>query len=253
MTAALVLYQFAFSHYNEKVRWTLDWKGLSCERRSLLPGLHERTIRRFTGGSTQTPLLRDGERAIAGSAAIVAHLEAGHPEPPLFPEDPERRRRAEAWVEWLDEEVGPAVRLALFHELLADPAYAGRMFTTGQGALRGASYRLLFPRLVPMLRRRMGIDAESAAAARQVVEEALARVDAATRGSGYLVGDRFGVADLSAASLLFPLLFPPQLGFALPAGPSPVLDAWTARWRDRPGAAWVLEMWAKHRQSEMQT
>jgi glutathione S-transferase len=80
-----------------------------------------------------------------------------------------------------------------------------------------------------------------------VVEEGLARVDEASRATGYLVGDRFGIADLTAGALFFPLYFPPQLDFALPAGPSPALDAWRARWRDRPGSGYVLGLWEKHR------
>jgi glutathione S-transferase len=243
----IVLYQFAFSHYNEKVRWALDYKGLPSRRVSLLPGFHESRIRRLSGGPTTTPLLRDGERVVSGSAAIVAHLESRAPAPPLFPSDPGRRREAGEWVRWLDEEIGPAVRLAVFHDLLADPALAGRLFTTGQPALKGALYRALFPRLVPMLRQRMGIDEESAASARETVAAGLRRLEEASRPGGYLVGARFGVADLTAGSLFFPLFFPPQLGFELPKGPSPALEGWLARWRDHPGAETVRALWQEHR------
>lgn len=243
----LVLYQFAFSHYNEKVRWALDWKGLPSRRRGLLPGLHERTTRRLSGGPTTTPLLVDAGRAVSGSADILEHLETRWPSPPLFPADAEARRRAGDWVRWLDDEIGPAVRLALFHELLAEPGTASRIFTTGQPALKGALYRRLFPRLVPMLRRRMSIDADSAAAARETIAAGLRRVDEASRATGYLVEGRFGVADLTAGALFFPLFFPRELAFALPPGPSPALDAWRARWRDRPGAGWVQGLWSKHR------
>jgi hypothetical protein len=31
-----VLWQFRLSHYNEKARWALDYKGIPHERRSLL-------------------------------------------------------------------------------------------------------------------------------------------------------------------------------------------------------------------------
>ncbi len=241
-----VLYQFAFSHFNEKARWALDYKGLPREERNLLPGLHERTIRRLTGMTT-TPVLCEGGEALRESAEIVAHLEARHPDPPLFPADPEERREAEAWVRWLDEEIGPAVRLALFHELLAEPGFASRIFTTGQRGLKPALYRRLFPRLVPMLRERMDIHDASAAAARELVDAGLSRVAQAARATGYLVGDRFGVADLTAGSLFFPLVFPPQLAFELPPVESPALEAWRARWRDHPGAAWLQDLWEKHR------
>jgi glutathione S-transferase len=39
MMAVPVLWQFAFSHFNEKVRWALDWKGIPHVRRSLPPAV----------------------------------------------------------------------------------------------------------------------------------------------------------------------------------------------------------------------
>lgn len=243
----LVLYQFAFSHYNEKVRWALDFKGLPREDRPLLPGFHARSVARRSGGPTSTPLLLDGQRAVSGSAAILEHLEARKPSPALFPEGPAEREEAARWVAWLDDEVGPAVRLALFHELLADTAYASRIFTTGQPAWKGALYRALFPRMVPMLRERMSITEEHAAEARETIARALERVAQASAASGHLVGDRFGVADLTAGALLFPLYFPAQLGFELPAGRSASMEGWLARWRGSPGEAWVRALWRKYR------
>ena len=98
-----------------------------------------------------------------------------------------------------------------------------------------------------MLRRRMGIHEESAAAARSAIQAALERVAEASRGTGYLVGGRFGAADLTAACLLFPLFFPPQLPFELPRQESRVFEAWRTRWQRAPGADYVLGIWSKHR------
>ncbi|MCA9686256.1 MAG: glutathione S-transferase N-terminal domain-containing protein, partial [Myxococcales bacterium] len=46
---SLELVQFAFSHYNEKARWALDYKGLAHRRRSLLPGPHVPVVKLLTG------------------------------------------------------------------------------------------------------------------------------------------------------------------------------------------------------------
>ena len=36
----LRLYTFQVSHFAEKARWALDWKGVEYEERRLLPGPH---------------------------------------------------------------------------------------------------------------------------------------------------------------------------------------------------------------------
>ena len=57
----VVLHQFAYSHYNEKVRWALDYKKLPHDRINYLPGPHMGAIKKMTG-QTSTPVLEiDGE------------------------------------------------------------------------------------------------------------------------------------------------------------------------------------------------
>ena len=46
--AGITLYQFPASHYNEKVRWALDLKGVPHDRVSLLPGPHAPRMKRLT-------------------------------------------------------------------------------------------------------------------------------------------------------------------------------------------------------------
>ena len=65
----LELLQFPHSHYNEKVRWTLAYKGLPYHRRDLLPGPHAPTILWLTR-QTQTPVMRFDGEVVAGSARI---------------------------------------------------------------------------------------------------------------------------------------------------------------------------------------
>ena len=74
----LVLHMFPASHYNEKARWALDWKGLPHRRVPYLPGPHAPQIQRLTG-QTATPVLVTNGRAIAGSAQIIDALESAYP------------------------------------------------------------------------------------------------------------------------------------------------------------------------------
>ena len=61
----LELHQFPFSHYNEKARWALDWKGVPHVRRSYLPGPHMLPVYRLSG-QRSVPVLRAGTEVIPG-------------------------------------------------------------------------------------------------------------------------------------------------------------------------------------------
>ena len=246
-TSEIVLYQFAFSHFNEKARWALDYKGLPSRRESLLPGLHARATGKAVAGAGQTPVLTIDGEGIAGSSDIVRALDERFPDPRLVPADAAEKESANAWVLWLDDVVGPAVRLALFHELFDDLDYAGKVFTTGHAGWKPALYRRMMPRLTPVLRKKMEINSETASAARTTIAEALERIAKAVDATGYLVGDRFTIADLTAASLCMPLYFPQKIPFAMPAQESPVLDAWLAKWAGHPAERYVRDMWDRHR------
>ena len=136
------LYQFTASHFNEKARWALDWKGVPYARRSLLPGPHIRTIRSLTGGH-EVPVLRDGDAVIPGSAQIIDHLEQTRVERPLYPEEPAERERALAIQKDFDEQVGPAVRLAFFFDNL-DGQYAAAAFGSESSVTARLAYRAAF-------------------------------------------------------------------------------------------------------------
>ena len=65
---ALKLYQFAISHYCEKIRWALDYKGLNHVTVSLLPGQHVKTVRKLTGKASSVPVLDHDGQIVQGSA-----------------------------------------------------------------------------------------------------------------------------------------------------------------------------------------
>jgi glutathione S-transferase len=239
------LFQFFRSHFNEKARWALDFKRIPHVRHTLLPGPHRFTVTRLSG-QPQVPVLRHGEAVIAGSDRIIDHLERHQPEPSLYPKDAEDRRRALAIQSEFDEEVGPAIRRAVFAELMADPGYFASTFTDDRSLATRAIYRLLLPVTKAIMSRDLGITPEAIEPARSVTRAALDRVAAEAGPEGYLVGSEFSVADLTAASLLMPAVQPPQ-GPLFPEPRAKVLEAWLARWEAHPGGAWVREMYARHR------
>ena len=156
-----VLWQLELSHYNEKVRWALDYKRVPHIRRSLLPGLHTLKAKRLTGDTSTTPVLTLDGRSIGDSTRIIASIEERWPQPPLYPEDAARRRRALELEEFFDEELGPHIRRAAYQELLPHPELVVPLFTHGQPLPARILLRAGFTMLRVGMRRTFEINAET--------------------------------------------------------------------------------------------
>lgn len=241
------LWHIPISHYAEKVRWALGYKGVEHVRHAPPPPAHMAIAAALTRGRSITiPVLTLDGRNIGDSTAILAALEERYPEPPLYPADPAERARALELEEFFDEELGPYVRQATFNQLRSDP----EAFRSVAEAGSPPALRRLGPALGAYARaytavRWKAADDDAAVRSRAKVDAALDRLEAELDGGDYLVGGRFTVADLTAASLFYPV--------ALPAGGPlkrdlvpPSLDP-RAVFGDRPGLAWVEEMYRRHR------
>jgi glutathione S-transferase len=239
------LHHFRLSHYNEKARWALDYKAVPHRRRAYLPGLHMAPLF-LLSGQRQVPVLRDGDATVVGSAAIVDHLERTRPDPPLYPSEPTARAAALAIQTRFDDQVGAPARAAFFFNALKDPRPLASAYAHGPGPAL-TFYRAIFPGVAQIMRRGLRLTPENEALGLRRLEEALDFV--ATRGGadGYLVGDRFSIADLAAAAILSPSVLPPEFPYLPPQPYAPAIEQWLARWRDHPGAAWVRAIYRRHR------
>lgn len=241
-----VLYQFRVSHFVEKVRWTLDLKGIAHERRTVMAGQHI-PVMFLVSGQRMVPALRlDGEMLV-GSAHIIEALESRVPEPRLLPDTDQARAEAAALISWLDNRVGPDIRRALYFEILPHPTWVSRLFSAGRPAWVQRLYSVAFRGVVPVMRRMMRIYPAESARSLARLDEALDRIATLTAATGYLVGDRFTVADLTAASLLYPLVLPAEYPYPVPQPMPEAVHRWLARRADHPAAAWVREIYRRHR------
>jgi glutathione S-transferase len=111
------LYQFPFSHYCEKIRWALDYKGIAHRTINLLPGFHLRQIASFAP-KTCLPVLRDGAIVVQDSSAIIDYLDRRFTNPALTPSEPKAAREALEWEEYVDEQIGVNIRLWFYHHIL---------------------------------------------------------------------------------------------------------------------------------------
>ena len=244
------LIQLDISHYSEKVRWALDYKQIPHVRRSPLPGTHIPIAFALTRGESITlPLLQMDGRTIADSTAILAAIEERYPDPPLYPADPQLRRRALELEDFFDEELGPHARLLPFHELTNEPAMFAEVAAAAVPGPLGHAKGLVgfYARTYTGLR--FGVRDEAAAAtAREKIVAALDRLDAELADGGeFLVGESFSVADLAAASLFYPVVGPDQGPLPVDTPTPPALESFRDEIRDRPGYRWVEETFRRHR------
>lgn len=243
----VVLWQLAYSHFNEKARWALEYKGIAHERRDLLPGLHIPKMLWMTRQKKLPVLEIDGER-ICDSTAIIAALEERHPDrPSLYPTDPAGLARALELEDYLDEELGPHIRRAWFYEMLQHPDYAARAITFNESERTQRAYRRRFWLLAWAMRRDMRISARRAAKSWDATAAVLDRVAGEIGDRGFLVGDGFSVADLTACALMAPVLpagcCPLAPGVEMPAE----LESFRARVADHPAVRWAAGIIEQYR------
>jgi glutathione S-transferase len=242
-----LLWHIPVSHFNEKVRWTLDYKGIAHHRQVLGPDYLIRCAH-ATGQGKMPVLWLDGQ-PIGDSTRIIAVLEQRFPEPALYPQDAAARQRALEWEDDLDETLGPALRAAVVTPLFRhDPELGLRLLTTGMPD----NYRKLRPlvRLFPAYYRlRHHIKEANLEADRAAVAAALDRVEAGRQGRAYLVGDVFSVADLTAAALLSPLLQPPEIQYPLQVEWPSYLSDYRAALLQHPAVRWASGIYRLHRGS----
>jgi glutathione S-transferase len=241
------LWHIPISHYSEKVRWALAHKGVEHDRRAPIPGYHMAVALALTRGRHYTfPVIELDGRRIGDSTTIISALERRHPELPLYPADEAERHRALELEDWFDEQLGPYVRRFAFHSIRDDrEQFADLASRQVPAPLR--RYRRV---TVAYGRAFTGVrfGAASERRADQALEKVLAALDHLESELGdneYLVGERFTVADLTAAALFFPLVLPPEgpVQLELPPAVANVREPL----QDRRGFRWVQEMFRRHR------
>jgi glutathione S-transferase len=238
---APILWQYSFSNYNEKVRWALDYKSVPHRRRSLFPGGPRSLM--FSRNGTLPVMDLDGER-IVDSTRIIEALERRHPDPPLYPSDPDERSRALELEDFFDEHAGHDLRRIAFWDARDAPGWIADFMATDQPPAKRTALRAMLPGVRLVMRRRFAITGHEVERSRTVLRAALNRIESERSGEDHLVGNAFTVADLTAAALLYPMAWPPEFPYELPdQPPSRFLDSV----KDHPALGWIAEIYRRHR------
>ena len=164
-------------------------------------------------------LAADGER-VSTNHRIARFLDQRHPERPLLPADPERRRAVEAAERWANETLQMAARRVVGTWVAREPAAFAR--SAHDGRMGHLLYRSELARrlVVPWIAR--VVFAAGASAEREVMAELpalLDRVDDLIE-EGVLCGEEPNVADLMVAPSLALMLYRPDMHARLEGRPA---------------------------------
>jgi glutathione S-transferase len=220
----IVLHQWVISPFCGKVRRILEHKGLAYEVVNY-NGLKARKASGLSGVGKLPVLDYDGER-IQDSSDIAAFLEGKHPDPPIFPADPELRARAHIWEDWADESL---YWFEVYQRFMYPEARekAAALLAEGRPALE----RVLLARVLKrMYAKKLAGQGLGRMTPERVEQKLLGHVDTLETLLGrrkWLVGDGRTIADIAVASQLAEVMRSSHL--APEIGKRAKLTEWLAR------------------------
>ena len=243
-----ILYIFNISHYCEKARWALDHFGIAHHVQHVMVGEHRLIAKKLGAARGSVPFLQVGNEVIAGSSAILdwgeAHRAANAPT--LCGNDPGQEREIE---KRLDEIAGVHVRRFYYSDALtSDPKSVRPIFSNGLPIWQRLSVILAWKKIVSLMKKGMDLGPAQGEESRAILAGELTWLDALLAdGRPFLTGSEFTRADLTAASLLAPLVGPKEHpAYGAVVFPDTVRATMQA-WAERPILRMVREAYATRR------
>jgi maleylacetoacetate isomerase/maleylpyruvate isomerase len=116
------LYNYFRSSASYRVRIALAIKGVPYDYKAVHLAKNEHFNESYAAVSAArlVPLLRDGDRVLTQSLAIIEYLDETHPIPPLLPRDPLARARVRALAYDIACEIHPLNNLRVLRYLVRD-------------------------------------------------------------------------------------------------------------------------------------
>lgn len=185
--------------------------GFNARGETRTAGGHRTLGLRFGDRLGTVPALAAGSERISTNRGIARFLDERHPEPPLFPADPEQRAAVEEAERWANETLQMAARRIPGAASKRDPATFCR--AAGDGRLGYLLYkhalarRLVIPTILGQ------VFATSGDADRDPVAELPAMLDRIDTwiADGLLGGDQLNAADFMVAPSLALILYRPDV------------------------------------------
>lgn len=237
----LELYQFELSHYCEKIRFILDYKGLPYRKIEVTPGVGQLDLYRMSG-QRQVPVLKDGSEIIADSTEIAEYLDKKYPDRPIIPQEPKLRGLCLLIEQWADESIGLNARKCMIGALGHDPTFRQAFLPSSTPDLLKTVLSSVPNELFSVLELGVGLTPDALKSAQATIKHDLASLCFILMEQPYLVTDHPTLADFAVAGLSMYLKFPTGLYLDVPntlkgKGVSGIADVGIFEpffdWRDR--------------------
>jgi glutathione S-transferase len=196
----LELYHHGSSACAAKVRLALGEKQLSWTSRyvDILDGDQFKPEFLALNPKAVVPVLVHQEAVIRESTVICEYVEEAFPENPIYPRAPRHRAEVRIWTKAVDEELHPACSAITYtvshrHTILRNGSGSFEQFVR-QGAADGAAARALKWAWIEQ-----GLSAPGATDKIRLYDHYLERMEEALKGSDWLVGGSFSMADIAIA------------------------------------------------------
>lgn len=198
---AATLFSVPASHPSIAAMLMLEHKGIEYRRIDFVPPVHRWAVRAVGFRGRTVPALKINGRRVQGSRNISRELDAIQPQPPLFPDDAQRRDTVERVEEWGDEVLQSLVRRIAWAALKRNRS----TIRTGlQGARLGLPTAVIAGMATPFVFLSAWLNGATDEAVRSdlsALPGALDRVDGWIR-EGVLGGAARNAADFQAATSL---------------------------------------------------
>lgn len=202
-----ILYGVSLSPYVRKVRVAMAEKGLDYELEPVMPGNVPESFKKISPLS-KVPVYRDGELVLPDSSVIIAYLERVHPEPALYPSDPEHYGRALWYEEYADTKIVEVITPIFSQRFIQRVLFK----QASDEAIVEKQLSLMIPPVFDYLEREVPED-------------------------GWIVGDGFSVADIALGTTMVHLR---HAGESVDAGRWPRLAAYSGRVQARESFATLI-------------
>jgi glutathione S-transferase len=204
----MILLGASVSPFVRKVMVVAAEKGITFEHRPINPRASDDPDYLAASPFRKIPALKDGDYTLCDSTAIIAYLEAKHPNPAVIPQEARARGTAIWFEEMADTILAPAVSKVFLNRVI-----------------------------MPVFLNMPGNEAEANEALTATLPPMLKYLESVAPGGGFLVGDSFSIADISVTSVLVSLSLSKA---AVDPATYPKLAAYYTRMMARPSFANVV-------------